>query len=118
MFSLMRNLGSSIGVSIVMTLLAQETQANHTIFAASATPFRAAFSHGWLPQAWNWTTTAGATTLSAAVTKQAAMIAYLDDFSMMMWVTILAIPLLLLMRSPRRQAAPAGGNKKERHLPT
>jgi len=107
MFSLMRNLGSSIGVSIVMTLLAQETQKNHAILAASATPFRAAFAHGWLPHAWDWTTVSGAATLSAAVTKQATTIAFLDDFALMMWVALLTMPLLLLMRPPRRQAAPA-----------
>ena len=107
MFSLMRNLGSSIGVSIVMTLLAQHTQANHAILAASATPFRAALSKPWLPHAWDWTNTAGVTALSNAVTHQAATIAFLDDFALMMWVALLSVPLLLLMR-PSQRRAPSG----------
>jgi len=37
----------------------------------------------------------------------AVALAFLDDFALMMWVALLTMPLLLLMRSPRRQAAPA-----------
>jgi DHA2 family multidrug resistance protein len=106
MFSLMRNLGSSIGVSIVVTLLAQNTQVNHATLADSITPFRAALEKPWLPHVWDWTTKAGATALSDAVTHQAMTIAFLDDFALMMWVTLLAIPLLLLMRPSKRGAAP------------
>jgi DHA2 family multidrug resistance protein len=36
--------------------------------------------------------------LNAEVTRQAAMIAYLDDFKLMMFVTIACLPLLLLLR--------------------
>jgi DHA2 family multidrug resistance protein len=106
MFSLMRNLGSSIGVSIVVTLLAQNTQANHATLADRITPFRPAMESPWLPHAWDWTTKAGATALSDAVTHQAMTIAFLDDFSLMMWITLLAIPLLLLMRPSKRGAGP------------
>jgi DHA2 family multidrug resistance protein len=85
-----------------MTLLAQGTQENHAILAASVTPFRPALASGWLPHIWDWTTTAGAAQLSNAVTAQAATIAYLDDFAMMMWVALLTMPLLLLMRPAPR----------------
>ncbi len=112
MFSLMRNLGSSIGVSIVMTLLAQETQANHAILATATTPFRAALAKPWLPHAWDWTHTAGVTALSNAVTHQAATIAFLDDFALMMWVALVSIPLLLFMR-PSRRRAPSGAAAAE-----
>jgi DHA2 family multidrug resistance protein len=39
-------------------------------------------------------------TLNAEVTRQAATIAYLNDFQLMMWVTLAAIPLLVLLRRP------------------
>ena len=45
--------------------------------------------------------------LNAQVQAQAAFIAYIDDFRLMMFVTLAVIPLLLFMRKPR-QAAPAG----------
>jgi DHA2 family multidrug resistance protein len=41
--------------------------------------------------------------------QQAAMTAYLDDFKLMLWITLLAIPMLLLMRPPRRRAVVESG---------
>lgn len=105
MFSLMRNIGSSIGISIVITLLAQNTQVNHADMANVMTPFSAGLQSPWLPQVWNWHTTPGVVALNGEVTRQAATIAYLNDFTFMMWVTLLSAPLLLLLRKPRAPAS-------------
>ena len=102
MFSLMRNLGSSIGISVMVTLLARNTQVNHALLGSHLTPFNSALQaagHAWDPG-----TVAGALALNNEVTRQAATIAYLSDFRMMMWVTLLAIPLIGLLRSPRHSA--------------
>jgi MFS transporter, DHA2 family, multidrug resistance protein len=107
MFSLMRNIGSSIGISIVVTLLAQNTQVNHASIADAMTPFRSALQQPWLLQVWNWHAASGAAALNEEVTRQAATIAYLNDFTFMMWVTLLSAPLLLLLRKPRSRG-PAG----------
>ena len=40
-------------------------------------------------------------TFSREVTRQASTIAYLNDFTFMMWVTLLVAPLLLLLRTRR-----------------
>ena len=48
----------------------------------------------------------GLALLNQEVTRQAAMIAYLDDFTFMMWVAFAAIPLLVFVRRPRRGAPP------------
>jgi MFS transporter, DHA2 family, multidrug resistance protein len=104
MYSLLRNLGSSIGVSIVIAQLAQNTQANHAAIAETLTPYRDALNPAILPHAWNWTTQAGAMALNAEVTRQAATIAYIDDYRLLMWVMVLALPLVLLLRPPRRPA--------------
>ncbi len=105
MFSLMRNIGSSIGISVMITLLTQNTQIVHAALVSHLTPFRLAMQQPWLPDAWNWHTTAGAEALNQVVTAQAATIAYLDDFQAMMWIVIAVIPLLLLMQGPKHQAA-------------
>ena len=105
MFSLMRNIGSSIGISIVITLLAQNTQVNHSALAAVLTPFRDGLYPPWLPQLWNWNTTAGVVALNGEVTRQAATIAYLNDFIFIMWAMLLSTPLVLLLRKPRTVAA-------------
>ena len=42
--------------------------------------------------------------LNAEVTRQATTIAYVDDYRLLMWVLLLAAPLVLLLRPPRRAA--------------
>jgi DHA2 family multidrug resistance protein len=105
MFSLMRNIGSSIGISVVMTRLAQNTQANHSLLTEAITPFRPLLR---FPDAWSPTTPAGLAALNDEVSRQAAMLAYLQDFRLMMVVVLAAVPLLLLLRTSGRGArAPA-----------
>jgi DHA2 family multidrug resistance protein len=43
----------------------------------------------------------GVAALNAEATRQAAMVAYIDDFELMMIIIIVALPLLLLLRTPR-----------------
>ncbi|AWK85255.1 DHA2 family efflux MFS transporter permease subunit [Azospirillum thermophilum] len=101
LFSLVRNLGSSVGISVVMTLLSQNTQVNHAVLSEHLTPFNPNMAG---------VSTGGAealASLNAEVTRQAAMIAYLDDFKLMMYVALLVIPMLLLLRRPRGAARQA-----------
>jgi DHA2 family multidrug resistance protein len=107
MFSLMRNIGSSIGISVVVSLLAQNTQINHATLAEHATPFNPIFQHPNIAHYWGLGSQAGLAALNAEITQQAATIAYVDDFRLMMYLMLLAIPMLLLLRSPRRQRAAA-----------
>jgi DHA2 family multidrug resistance protein len=104
MFSLVRNIGGSVGISVVVTVLGHETQASHAQIGAGLTPFREMAPTPWLPQLWDWSTTAGAAALDAEVTRQAVMIAYLNDFRLMMYLTLAAVPLILLLRGPARAA--------------
>jgi DHA2 family multidrug resistance protein len=91
----------------MITMLVQNTQVVHSSLAAHLTPYRLAMQSPWLPDAWNWHSTAGAAALNQMVTAQAATIGYLNDFRAMMWIVIAVIPLLLLMEGPRRAPAAA-----------
>ncbi len=104
MFSLIRNIGSSIGISIVITVLGHQVQTSHAEIGNSLEPFRLPFQPSVLPQIWDWGTRAGAAALNGEVTRQAMMIAYLNDFRLMMYLTLVAMPLLLLLRPPARSA--------------
>jgi DHA2 family multidrug resistance protein len=104
LFSLVRNLGSSIGVSVVATLLSQNTQINHEELAAHVTPFNPA-----LPADIATGSEAALQSLNNAITRESAFIAYIDDFKLMMFVTMLTIPLLLLLRYRPQKKADAGG---------
>lgn len=102
LFSLMRNIGSSIGISVVVSLLSSNTQVNHASIAAHVAPFNPYLHASGISEFWNAWTPAGLTALNAEVTRQAMVIAYANDFRLMMILTLAALPMLLLMRRPRR----------------
>ncbi|WP_321805836.1 DHA2 family efflux MFS transporter permease subunit [Burkholderia sp. BCC1993] len=97
-YSLMRNIGSSIGISIVQTLMTRNTQVAHADLATHITPFDPAVQ-----------AMAGShvdiALLDRTINQQAAMIAYLNDFKLMFVATLLMIPLLLLIRPPQKTAS-------------
>jgi DHA2 family multidrug resistance protein len=102
LFSLMRNIGSSVGISIVTALLTRGTQINHAQLAEHVTPYMDAMKAPGYPALWSPNTGSGLAALNEELTRQAQMIAYLDDFKLLMWVTLAALPLILLLRKNRR----------------
>ncbi|HEY2616360.1 MAG TPA: DHA2 family efflux MFS transporter permease subunit [Acetobacteraceae bacterium] len=97
-YSLMRNLGSAIGISITGALLQINTQVNHALIAADVNPFNRALETGAVARWWNPGSTHGLAMLNQEVTRQAAIIAYVDDFKLMLVLAIIVTPLLLLTR--------------------
>jgi len=106
-FSLMRNIGGSIGISIVVALLAENTQVVHSRLVEHLRPDNPLAQAPYLAPPFSLTTPAGIAALNAEATRQAAMVAYIDDFKLMMLIVILAAPLILLLRKPRPARAPA-----------
>ncbi|MBI3707474.1 MAG: DHA2 family efflux MFS transporter permease subunit [Proteobacteria bacterium] len=105
LYSLVRNIGGSIGISASVTLLAEGTQINHAMLVEHVTPFNAALQSLDIGAAWNLGTQAGLAELEAEVSRQAAMMAYLGDFRLIMLVALVAVPLVFLLRRPRLVAA-------------
>ena len=97
MWTLIRNLGSSIGVSIVIANLTNKTILMHARLAESITPFNQGLTD---PSAamLDPRTETGRALLEQLMTQQATIIAYANDFKLMMVMTILAFPLILLIR--------------------
>lgn len=100
LFSLMRNIGSSIGISLVMTYLSQRTQINHAIFVENLTPYSNALNQAIQSGAVNTATLHGLAELNSKVNVQAATLGYLQDFRLMMWITLASIPLVFLLAPP------------------
>ncbi len=104
LFSLVRNIGSSIGISIVSAMLVRNTQINHAELSAFINPFD--------PNLWAASPSAAGgdpaalAQIDGLVNIQALMISYVDDFKLMMLVTLLALPLVFLLRRPKY--APVG----------
>jgi DHA2 family multidrug resistance protein len=98
-FNLLRNAGSSIGISVVMFLLTQNTQRVHAALAANVTPYNVASNPAVAAAHVDTTTTKGLAALNAMITNQSSMIGYIDDFQLMMVMTLITIPFLLLIKS-------------------
>lgn len=107
MFSLLRNIGSSIGISVVTTYLSQRTQINHAAFADYINPFSLGLRLAEQEGVVNTHSSLGVSVLNASVEAQAATLGYLQDFRLMMWVTLCALPLVFLLQGPRKAAARA-----------
>jgi DHA2 family multidrug resistance protein len=101
MRSLMRNLGGSIGISIFETMLIQNTQIVHSRLIEHLRPDNPLAQAPWLAPPFSLTTPSGMAALNAEVTRQAAMVAYINDYALMMIIVLLLIPLLLLVRRSR-----------------
>ena len=98
-FNLLRNLGSAIGISVVVTLLTRNTQIMHASLAEHVTPYNLN-NPAYLSSHIDAHSLPGLAALDRMITNQAAMIAYVNDYKLMMVLTIAVIPLLLLLRPP------------------
>jgi MFS transporter, DHA2 family, multidrug resistance protein len=104
-YSLARNIGSAVGIALVQVLLVRNTQRAHAGLVANLAAANPDAHHGVAALAFNLAHTHDVAVLNSLVTRQATMIAYLDDFVFMLVLTLLALPLLLLLR-PARSVAP------------
>jgi DHA2 family multidrug resistance protein len=106
-FSLLRNIGSSIGISMVQICLTRNTQTVHAAMAANISPFSPITRANLATEHYDVGTHAGLVSLNQEVTRQAQFIAYVDDYKLVMVTTILMIPLLFLLKNAK-QTAPGG----------
>jgi DHA2 family multidrug resistance protein len=97
LLNLARNVGGSIGISVVSSQLVRMTQVAHADLATSISQDVPAGATSLL-QSLGVPGGAALALLDAEVTRQALFIAYLDDFKLMMIVTLAVLPMLLLMR--------------------
>jgi DHA2 family multidrug resistance protein len=101
--NLTRNIGASVGVSAAQTLLTRNTQIEHAVLAQHVNPFSAA-SRAHLgaspsPQAM--------AALNEVVNRQAIMLAYNDNFKLLLITCLAVIPLVFLLRKTSKAAAAA-----------
>jgi DHA2 family multidrug resistance protein len=99
MQSLARNIGSAIGISITSFSLTRSVQTTHADIAGGITPFdRVLQGNDMVQHALNPATRHGAALLDQMITHQAQIIAYNNDFRLMMLTVIPPLLLLFLMR--------------------
>jgi MFS transporter, DHA2 family, multidrug resistance protein len=100
LYSLFRNIGSSVGISVVSALLVRNTQINHAEIAAHVTAVDPALNNPAVAHFWNPLTAAGRAALDAMITAQAQVIAYIDDYKLLMIATLAVLPLLVVFNKP------------------
>ena len=102
LMTLVRNLGSSFGIAAIVTTLSRNMQVSHADIAANVTSFNvpgvdpasAAAQLG--PYG-----AAAMAALNGEVSRQAAFVAYLDNFYMLFWLLVLIIPFAWVARRPK-----------------
>jgi DHA2 family multidrug resistance protein len=103
LLNLSRNIGGSVGISVVSTQLVRMTQVSHADLAQAITQQTIPTMDPTVLQTiYPVAGQALLAMINGEVTRQALFIAYLDDFKLMMIVTFAALPLLLLMRRGKR----------------
>jgi DHA2 family multidrug resistance protein len=105
-FNLLRNVGSSIGISVVEFLLTQNTQKLHASMTEHITPYNTVNNPAMTAAHLSAGSLRGLEALNGTITNQATMIAYIDDFQLMMVLTLTTIPFLLIIKKVR----PAAGS--------
>src|SRR5215813_3347728 len=118
LFNLMRNLGGSVGIAAIATMLSRNTQQWYNILGAHVSAFDTRISTllgqirgGFMAGGMDFTTATRAaySALSGMVSRQAVMVAFVQLFRMLAVVFAVVIPLVFIMRKPKpgRPAAPA-----------
>jgi DHA2 family multidrug resistance protein len=105
LYSLSRNIGSSAGISIFNALLIHNAQINHATIVAHVTATNRAFDDPIIAKIWNPMTAAGRAALDAVVNQQAQIIAYIDDYKLLLIATLAIVPLLIVFKKPPPRAA-------------
>jgi DHA2 family multidrug resistance protein len=95
--SLMRNLGGSIGISVLIAVLTENTQIVHSRLVEGLRPDNPLAHAPFLSAPFSLTSPTGIAALNHEVTRQAAMVAYINDFKLMMIIVLCSLPLLLLL---------------------
>ncbi len=99
-YTLIRNMGSSVGISMMEAIDTHETSVAHADMAAHVQPSNPVFAAG-VPSAMSPGTSSGLATLNADITRHASMVALIDVFHLMLLMIFVIAPLLLLMRKPK-----------------
>ncbi len=109
MQSLARNFGSAVGISVTSFTLTRSVQATHADIAAGITPFNRVLQMGdYASHMLDPVTRRGAAMLNGLIDQQAEIIAYNNDFRMMILSIVPPMLLLLLMRRHVQPEAQAG----------
>ena len=107
LLNLARNIGGSVGISVVTVLLARNIQTNHEVLGSHIPDLGLQAADPIVSSTLGMTSSQLLSIADGLVNQQAAMISYIDTFKLMMILTLCAIPLVVLLKRPPRPPAGA-----------
>jgi DHA2 family multidrug resistance protein len=117
MMNVSRNLGGTIGISIVQTMLARQSQVHQSQYVERLNPLNPSYvsgiarlTHGLMDNGLSHAEASRAATaqLYRLLGRQVQMLSYIDVFHVLMWVVIVVLPLVLLLKKPDEQKGGGG----------
>ena len=102
-FTLMRNFGSSIFISLSVLVLLRSTSQNYSSISENLSLFHKGHNIPALPSIWQLDDLSGLFELSGEIIRQASMIGYINSFHLMAYAALLAAPLAMFMRVPQKE---------------
>ena len=105
LLNLMRSIGQSAGISMVTVFLARNIQTSHADLVQHVTEKTVPGIDPSQLDQFGVGSDAVFGAVDAMINQQAAMIAYIDDFYLMAWISVLVLPLVLLLRRPKGKVA-------------
>jgi DHA2 family multidrug resistance protein len=115
-YSLMRNLGGSVGISIVQALQSQGATRSHSQIVESVNASNPALSS--LPPYLQLDQLGGLALLNGEVTRQANMISFIHVFHIMMWLCLVSLPFMFLVRTQRNNSTTNSTSSDANNAPT
>jgi DHA2 family multidrug resistance protein len=104
-FHLLRNIGSSLFISLAFAMVVQSTGANYSRMTELVTPYSRSMNLPWVMGGWSVDTMPGLARLAKEINRQAAIIGYLNAFSLYTATSIAAIAIVWLGRRKRKVLA-------------
>ena len=103
MFTLIRNIGSAIGISVLQTMTIRNADVVHARLTEGVRADNPAIARAG--DAIDFTSLSGLARINGEITRQAMMVSYIDAFHALFVVTAVVFPLIFFMRPPRKGVA-------------
>jgi DHA2 family multidrug resistance protein len=103
LFTLVRNMGGSAGISVIEALQSHNVEVAHADLVQHITPGNPVLQ-AYLPPQYDLGSASGLSALNAEITRQASMVAYVDDFKLLLFLSLVSLPLLLIMHAPKKKS--------------
>ncbi len=101
-YSLVNNIGRSLGVALFSSYLVRSSQSYQSTLTEHIRPDNDIFRHLKLPSQWSLTDPVGLAALERAVIQQAKLLAYIADYQLITIVIVACMPALLFMNNPHK----------------